>query len=71
MRAIVSVSMEPELKRRLDRLAKKSGTQRSEIVSQALRRYMVEKELDLIREQVIPHARKAGYYTDEDVFRDS
>ncbi len=62
--------MEPELKKRLDRLAKKSGTQRSEIIAQALKRYMIEKELDLVREQVVPYARKAGYYTDEDVFRD-
>ncbi len=70
MRSIVSVSMEPELKKRLDRLAKQSGTQRSEIVSQALRRYVVERELELLREQIVPYARKAGYYTDEDIFRD-
>ena len=70
MRSIVSVSMEPELKKRLDRLAKQSGTQRSEIVSQALRRYVVERELELLREQIVPYARKAGYYTNEDIFRD-
>ncbi len=70
MRSIVSVSMEPELKKRLDRLAKQSGTQRSEIVSQALRRYVVERELELLREQIVPYARKAGYYTDEDIFRE-
>jgi len=62
--------MEPELKKRLDRLAKQSGTQRSEIVSQALRRYVVERELELLREQIVPYARKAGYYTNEDIFRD-
>jgi len=39
-------------------------------MKQALKRYLIRSEFEALRERSIPFARKAGYYTDEDVFRD-
>ena len=54
----------------LDRLAKRSGQSRSEIVREALRRQLAVAQFEELRKRVMPFAEAAGYLTDEDVFRD-
>ncbi len=70
MRSVVSLSLDPALKKQLERVAKKSGIQKSDLMKEALRGYLIRKELQMLQERAQPYARKAGYYTDEDVFRD-
>ena len=70
MRTVVSLSLDPQLKKELDKAAKRTGMQKSDIMKQALKRYLIRSEFEALRERSIPFARKAGYYTDEDVFRD-
>lgn len=69
MRQTVAVSLPAELTARLDLVAEEEGTSRSEVVRDALRRYLALREFQKARESVIPYAEAAGVLTDEDVFR--
>ena len=70
MRQTVAVSLPAELTTRLDAVAAEEGTSRSEIVRDALRRYLAQRQLQQVRAAIIPFAEAAGVLTDEDVFRD-
>ena len=70
MRQTVAVSLPAELTTRLDAVALEEGTSRSEIVRDALRRYLAQRQLQQVRAAIIPFAEAAGVLTDEDVFRD-
>ena len=69
MRQTVAVSLPADLTARLDVVAKEEGTSRSEVVRDALRRYLALRQFQKVRESVIPYAEAAGVLTDEDVFR--
>ncbi len=69
MRQTVAVSLPAELTVRLDAVAAEEGTSRSEIVRDALRRYLAQRQLQQVRAAIIPFAEAAGVLTDEDVFR--
>ena len=62
--------MDPELERQLDRLARRTGRSRSEIVREALRRQLAVAQFEDLRKRIMPFAEAAGYLTDEDVSRD-
>ena len=66
----LTIRLDPELEAQLDRLAKRSGRSRSEIVREALRRQLTVAQFEELRKRVMPFAEAAGYLTDEDVFRD-
>lgn len=69
MRQTVAVSLPEELAAELDALAEREGASRSEIVRDALRRYLAVREFHRLREAILPVAEAQGVYTDEDVFR--
>jgi predicted transcriptional regulator len=66
----LTIRLDPELERQIDRAAQRSGRTRSEFVRDALRRQLALDALDDIRRRTMPFAEAAGYLTDEDVFRD-
>jgi predicted transcriptional regulator len=66
----LTIRLDPELDRQLDRLAKRSGRSRSEIARDALRRQLAVLQFEEARKQVLPFAEARGYLTDEDVFRE-
>jgi metal-responsive CopG/Arc/MetJ family transcriptional regulator len=70
MRTVISVSLPEEMAMELDKLAKASGRTRSEIVKEALRTYLWEERFRTFRTKIRPKAKKRGFVTDEDVFRD-
>jgi predicted transcriptional regulator len=70
MKSALTIRLDRELQRRLDRLSKQSGRTRSEIVRDALRRQLALLQFDQLRRQVAPFAEARGYLTDEDVYRD-
>lgn len=70
MRAILSVSIPKEVLVELDKSAKESGRSRSEIVKEALRIFLWEERFQALRREIRPKAKKRGYLTDEDVFKD-
>ena len=66
----LTIRLDPELEKQLDRLAARTGRSRSEIVREALRRHLALSQLRELRSRMMPFAEAAGYLTDEDVFRD-
>jgi predicted transcriptional regulator len=66
----LTIRLDPELDRQLDRVAEKSGRSRSEIARDALRRQLAVLQFEDARRAVLPFAEARGYLTDEDVFRD-
>lgn len=66
----LTVRLDPDLERRLERAAKQSGRTRSEFVREALRRQLALSQFEELRRRIMPFAEAQGYLTDEDVFRD-
>lgn len=70
MKSAITIRLDPDLERRLDRLAEETGKSRSEIVRDALRRQLALLQFEQLRQRTMPFAEARGYLTDEDVFRD-
>lgn len=66
----LTIRLDPELEQQLERLAKRTGRTRSEIVREAIRRQLALAQFEDLRTRMMPFAEAAGYLTDEDVFRD-
>ena len=66
----LTIRLDPDLEKQLDRAAKRSGRSRSVIVRDALRRQLAVAQFEDLRTRIMPFAEAAGYLTDEDVFRD-
>lgn len=66
----LTIRLDPELEKQLDRAAKRSGRTRSDIAREALRRQLALTQFEELRKRMMPFAEAAGYLTDEDVFRD-
>jgi len=59
-----------ELKKTISWLAKKKMTTQSEIVREALRRYIISEELSMLRNRTLTETElRSGILTDEDIFK--
>jgi predicted transcriptional regulator len=67
---VVTVRLDRDLKRQLDRICKESDRTRSDVVRDALRRQIALMQFEQLRRQVVPLAEARGYLTDEDVAAD-
>ncbi len=70
MREILSVSIGAKLKKKIDTAAKKYKVSKSELVKNALEKFLLSEEFYSVREKLMPYAAKKGYLTDEDIYRD-
>lgn len=70
MKGTLTIRLDKNLERVLDRVCKQTGQSRSEIVRDALRRELSLRRFDDLRRRVLPFAEARGYLTDEDVVRD-
>jgi metal-responsive CopG/Arc/MetJ family transcriptional regulator len=68
MRRTVTISLPEALTVQLDEVATEEQTSRSEVVREALRRYLDQQEFRRIRRQMLAEAEARGIITDEDVF---
>lgn len=66
----LTIRLDDKLEQELNRLARSQHKTKSEVARELLRRYILVRELDEVREQLAPYAEAAGYLTDEDFFRD-
>ncbi len=67
----LTIRIDDELETRLNRIAKETHRNKSDLVRDMLRRQTALAAFELARERLVPLAEKAGYLTDEDVFRGS
>lgn len=70
MKSTLTIRLDRDLERLLDRLCKRTGQSRSDIVRNALRRELSVRRFEDLRRRVLPFAEARGYLTDEDVMRD-
>ena len=66
----VTIRLDDDLQRQLDRVSRELGLTRSEVIREALRRQLSLLRFEAARERLMPLAEARGYLTDEDVFRD-
>jgi predicted transcriptional regulator len=64
---VLTIRLDRDLQRELDRVCKQLGRTRSDIVRDALRRQLALLQFEQLRRQVMPFAEARGYLTDEDV----
>jgi len=68
MSSSVTVRLDDDLARALNRVAAATGRSRSEVVREALRRQIAVARFDSLRRRLAPLAEAHGWLTDEDVF---
>ena len=69
MKSVVTIRLDEDLEKTLEKICRRSGRNRSEVVRDALRRQLSLLNFEQLRERVMPFAEARGYLTDEDVFR--
>ena len=69
MRSVMTVSVPKELEREVRKLSRKLHTSKSDIVKTAVQRHIWSLKFRALRAKTIPHARRRGIFTDEDVFK--
>ncbi len=69
MRTTLTVSLPEEITRELAKLVKRTGRSRSQVVQDALRRQIAIERFRDLRERLVPKGARAGFHTDEDVFK--
>jgi metal-responsive CopG/Arc/MetJ family transcriptional regulator len=65
---LTSVQLRPEISKKMVFFLK-MGISKSELINEALRQYLVEREIQELRSRMIPLAQAKGIYTDDDVER--
>ena len=66
----ITIRLDADLEKLLDRLCKQTGRSRSDLVRDALRRQLSLLRFEALRRRALPFAEARGYLTDEDVARD-
>ncbi|HVA81581.1 MAG TPA: ribbon-helix-helix protein, CopG family [Candidatus Binataceae bacterium] len=65
----VTVRLDADLKPILDRVCRRLGRTRSEVMREALRRHLALARFEDLRARIMPHAETRGFLADEDVFK--
>jgi predicted transcriptional regulator len=68
MKGTLTIRLDEDLERELDRLTVETGRTRSDLARDALRRQLGVVRFELLRDKVLPLAEAQGLLTDEDVF---
>jgi len=66
----LTIRIDDRLEAELQSAALREGKSKSELARELLRKYLLLRELDVVREKLRPYAEAAGDVTDEDFFRD-
>lgn len=66
----LTIRLDPKLDKELARVAKRQKRTKSDVAREMLRRNLALEAFEEARRRLVPLAEKAGYLTDEDIFRD-
>ena len=69
MRATLTISLPPVLRRDVSRAARAQRVSESEFVRRAVQKQLWADAFEETRRRLAPKARARGLYTDEDVFK--
>jgi predicted transcriptional regulator len=70
MSGTLTIRLDKDLERSLDRVYERSGRTRSAVIRDALRRQLALSRYEDLRRRVMPFAEARGYLVDDDVTRD-
>ncbi len=70
MKSAITVRLDKDLQQKLDRVSKRLGKSKSDIVRDALKRQLALLTFEKHRETAMPFAEARGFFTDEDVFKE-
>lgn len=65
----ITVRLSQKLEKELEKVAKEENTSKSEIIRNALEKYMAVKRFRHLRQKALPFAEAQGLLTDEDIFK--
>ncbi|MBI4352959.1 MAG: hypothetical protein HY593_03440 [Candidatus Omnitrophica bacterium] len=65
---LTSVQIRPQILQMMAPFTKK-GQSKTDLINEALRQYLLEKEFEEVRQSLVPLAQSKGIYTDEDAER--
>ena len=69
MSGTITIRLPKKLQKELNLLTKNGKTSKSEIIREAIVRYLAIKRFQQLRKQVLPFAEAEGLLTDEDIFK--
>ena len=65
----ITIRLPKKLQKELDIVTKGEKASRSEIIREAIARYLAVRRFKQLRKQVLPFAEAEGLLTDEDIFK--
>lgn len=65
----ITIKLSKKLQKELGVVTKTENVSRSEVIREALTRYIAVKRFHQLRKQVLPFAEAEGLLTDEDIFK--
>ncbi|MBZ5534718.1 MAG: ribbon-helix-helix protein, CopG family [Acidobacteriia bacterium] len=69
MRPALTIRLDNDLERLLNRICDETGRTRSDVVREALRRQLSLLRFEQLRRKILPFAEARGFLMDEDVAR--
>ena len=70
MKNVVTIRLDDDLDKLLNKLSRRLGRNKSELIREAIRRQLLIYSFENLRERSIPYAENEGYITDEDIFQE-
>lgn len=69
MRGTITLRLPDKLQKDLDKVVKAEKTSKSDVIRDAIERYIALKRFQQLRRKVLPFAEAEGLVTDEDGFK--
>ncbi len=69
MKDTITIRLTEKLQKELDAVVTKEHASRSEVIREALERYLALKKYRQLRKKVLPFAEAQGLLSDEDIFK--
>ena len=69
MRDTITIRLPEKLRKDLDNVAKTEKASKSDVIRDAIERYIALKRFQQLRKKVLPFAEAEGLLTDEDIFK--
>ncbi len=63
---LTSIQLRPDIANMMARMVQQ-GMTKTEIINEALRQFLIERDLRSVRRKLVPRAQAKGIYTDQDV----